>query len=193
ERNAYRKGFYVYGGTTPSKKFSMFILVARDWGLLDFDFGAGDRFPRVSPGALLNPDAPQDPGAGNNWHVESNFVYQPTDALRLSLDYFKERLVRNDTGRTAFDDNIFALRGTYQFTRFTFARARIDYDTLQSSVRGQFLLGWAPNPGTSFYVGYNDDLNLNGFNPFSENLEPGFRRNGRTFFIKMSYLFRRSF
>jgi hypothetical protein len=193
ERTAYRKNIYVYGGTTPSKKFSMFMLVARDWGLLDFDFGAGDRYPRVSPGALLNPDAPQDPGAGNNWHIESNFVYQPTDALRLSLDYFKERLVRNDTGRTAFDDNIFALRGTYQFTRFTFARARIDYDTLQSSVRGQFLLGWAPNPGTSFYVGYNDDLNLNGFNPFSENLEPGFRRNGRTFFIKMSYLFRRSF
>ena len=60
-------------------------------------------------------------------------------------------------------------------------------------MRGQFLLGWAPNPGTAFYVGYNDDLNLNGFNPFSENLEPGFRRNGRTFFIKMSYLFRRSF
>jgi hypothetical protein len=24
-------------------------------------------------------------------------------------------------------------------------------------------------------------------------LEPGFRRNGRTFFIKMSYLFRKSF
>lgn len=193
ERQAYRKGFYVYGGTTPSKKFSMFILVARDWGLLDFDFGGGDKYPRISPGALLDPNAPQDPGAGNNWHVESNFVYQPTDALRLSLDYFKERLVRNDTGRVAFDDNIFALRGTYQFTRFTFARARIDYDTLQSSVRGQFLLGWAPNPGTSFYVGYNDDLNFNGFNQFSNNLEPGFRRNGRTFFIKMSYLFRRSF
>ncbi|HEV2912397.1 MAG TPA: DUF5916 domain-containing protein, partial [Pyrinomonadaceae bacterium] len=161
ERTAYRKNFYIYGGTTPSKKYSIFVLVARDWGILDFDFGAGNRFPRVSPGALLDPDAPQDPGAGNNWHIESNFVYQPTNELRLSLDYFKERLVRNDTGLVAFDDNIFALRGTYQFTRFTFARARVDYDTLASSVRGQFLLGWAPNPGTSFYVGYNDDLNLN--------------------------------
>jgi hypothetical protein len=60
-------------------------------------------------------------------------------------------------------------------------------------VRGQFLLGWTPNPGTAFYIGYNDDLNLNGFNRFSGDLEPGFRRNGRTFFIKMSYLFRRSF
>ena len=38
-----------------------------------------------------------------------------------------------------------------------------------------------------------EDLVRNGFNPFTGQLEPGFRRNGRTFFIKMSYLFRRSF
>ena len=85
------------------------------------------------------------------------------------------------------------MRGTYQFTRFCFARARADYTTLGSNVRGQFLLGWTPNPGTTFYVGYNDDLNRNGLNPFTNRLEPGFRRNGRLFFVKMSYLFRRSF
>jgi hypothetical protein len=113
--------------------------------------------------------------------------------LRLDLGYTKDRLVRNDTGLVAFDDNIVSLHSTYQFTRFVFARARIDYDSLDANVRGQFLLGWTPNPGTSFYVGYNDDINHNGFNPFTAQLEPGFRRNGRTFFIKMSYLFRRSF
>jgi hypothetical protein len=69
----------------------------------------------------------------------------------------------------------------------------VDYDTLASKVKGEFLLGWTPNPGTSFYVGYNDDLSRNGYSPFSGDLEPGFRRNGRTFFIKMSYLFRKSF
>jgi predicted porin len=147
----------------------------------------------VSPIGLLDEDAPLDPGPGNFLDLNLNVSYQPTSALRLSLDYTKNRLVRKDTGLVAFDDNIFALRGTYQFSRFTFARARIDYDTLASSVRAQFLLGWTPNPGTAFYVGYNDDLNRNGFNPFSGQLEPGFRRNGRTFFIKMSYLFRRSF
>ncbi len=89
-------------------------------------------------------------------------------------------------------DNIFSLRSTYQFTRFTFARARMDFATLAANVRGQFLLGWTPNPGTSLYVGYNDDINRNGYSPFTSQLEPGFRRNGRTFFIKMSYLFRRS-
>ena len=58
-------------------------------------------------------------------------------------------------------------------------------------MRGQFLIGWTPNPGTAFYAGYNNDLNRNGFNPFTQQFEPGLTRNGQTFFLKMSYLFRR--
>ncbi|MDT5157226.1 MAG: hypothetical protein QOH51_1583 [Acidobacteriota bacterium] len=194
ERSAFNRDIYIFAGTTPSKKYSATIFSLYRWGQLDFDFGTGNPdFPRVSPIALINPGAPLDPGPGNEWRLESSFAYQPTDALRLSLDYNKDRLTRHDTGRLAFDDNIFSLRGTYQFTRFWFARARIDYTTLGANARGQFLLGWTPNPGTTFYVGYNDDMNRNGVNPFSGQLEPGFRRNGRLFFIKMSYLIRRSF
>lgn len=33
----------------------------------------------------------------------------------------------------------------------------------------------------------------NGFNPFTGRLEPGLRRNGRTFFVRMAYLIRRGF
>ena len=91
-----------------------------------------------------------------------------------------------------FIDNIYSFKSTYQFTRFVFVRARLDYDSLSSSVRGQYLFGWTPNPGTAFYAGYNDDLNYNGFSPFTNHAERGFHRNGRTFFIKTSYLFRRS-
>jgi hypothetical protein len=137
--------------------------------------------------------APQDPGPGAFLHFDGSVNYRPMSALNLSLSYTKERLRRYDTHLLAFDENIVSLRTTYQFNRFTFARGRIDYDTLASNVRGQFLFGYTPNPGTALYIGYNDDLNRNGFNPFSGQLERGFRRNGRTFFIKMSYLFRKSF
>ena len=102
------------------------------------------------------------------------------------------RLVRKDTGLVAFETNIFALRTTYQFTKSIFARAIIDYNTLNQRVRAQFLYGWTPNPGTAFYGGYNDDLNY-AFNAISSSIVPGFRRNGRTFFVKISYLFRKSF
>ena len=195
ERSAFNKDVYFFVNTTPSKKYSLFMFSLYRWGQLDFDFGTGNpSFPRVSPAALqFGQSAPLDPGPGKQWTLEAGGDYQPTDALRLSLNYNKVRLTRNDTGLVAFDDNIFTMKGTYQFTRFWFARARADYTTLGSNVRAQFLLGWAPNPGTTFYVGYNDDLNRNGLNPFTGQLEPGFRRNGRLFFIKMSYLFRRSF
>jgi hypothetical protein len=189
ERSAYRQTYYAYGGMTPHKSFSFDTEVAYVVGALDLDFGAGPRFPRVSPAALADQSAPLDPGPGNELIILSKLVFKPTETLRLSLNYTKDRLVRNDTKRVAFDDDIFELRGTYQFTRFTFVRARIDYDTLAANIRGQFLFGWTPNPGTSFYVGYNDDLNYNGYSPFGGHFEPGFRRNTRTFFLKMSYLF----
>jgi hypothetical protein len=193
ERSAYKKTIFASGATTPSKKYSASFFLSYDWGAFDLDSGAGPRYPRVSPAALNDPNAPRDPGAAELLDIEASLIYQPTNALNASLDYTKNKLTRQDTGRVVYVDNIYTLRTTYQFSRFTFARARIDYDSLDSNVRGQFLLGWTPSPGTSFYVGYNDDLNVNGFSPFTDQLEPGFRRNGRTFFIKMSYLFRHSF
>ncbi|HEX7313570.1 MAG TPA: DUF5916 domain-containing protein [Pyrinomonadaceae bacterium] len=190
ERSAKNQDFYGFVGMTPNKSFSFDVETHYLMGALDFDFGSLPRYPRVSPAALLDPDAPLDPGPGNEFILTSVLTYKPTETLRLSLNYTKDRLVRNDTKRVAYDVNIFQLRGTYQFSRFTFLRARVDYDTLAANLRGQFLLGWAPNPGTAFYVGYNDDVNYNGYNPFTGQYEPGLRRNNRTFFLKMSYLFR---
>jgi hypothetical protein len=192
ERSTRKNQIYGYTGSTPTKQFSYFAFVAYTRGNFDLDFGGGPNFPRVSEAALANPAAAFDPGPGNELYIESTFSYQPTDALRASISYYKDRLTRQDTGLTAFDDNIFSLRTTYQFSRFTFVRARLDYDSLSSHVYGQYLFGWAPNPGTSFYVGYNDDHNLNGYSPFTGVHEPGLVLNGRTFFVKMSYLFRQS-
>jgi hypothetical protein len=212
ERSTRQASPYVVAGSRPNKQINFNIFIIHTAGSFDLDFGAGPKFPRVSPPAIaqrraiadkLCPDtrgvfatacsAPLDPGAGGFWDIELSAGLQPTNELNLSLSYVKNRQTRNDNGLVAFDDNIYALRGTYQFTRFIFARARVDYETLTANIRGQFLLGWTPNPGTALYLGYNDDLNRNGFSPFTGKLEPGFRRNGRVFFIKMSYLFRKSF
>jgi hypothetical protein len=210
ERSTYYHDIYAYAESTPSKKYSFNMFVIHNSGAMEFDFGAGPKFPRVSPTAIAATQAreaglcdqlpipsicraPQDPGPGNFWHFDGGITYLPTAAINARLTYTKEHMRRFDTGEVAFDVNIVSLRTTYQFTRFLFARGRVDYDSTVSNYKGQFLLGWTPNPGTAFYVGYNDDVNQHGFNPLSGRLEPGFRRNGRTFFIKMSYLFRRSF
>jgi len=210
ERSVQKHHFFIAGSSQYNKKIQFNGRAVWRTNHLDLDFGGGRRFPRVSPPALAQQAAiaagqcngsspppictsPQlDPGPGLLFEFSGGVTYQPTNLLKLQLNYVKNRLKRNDTDRVAFDTNIFTLRSTYQFSKATFVRAIIDYNTLNRRARSQFLLGWTPGPGTAFYAGYNDDLNY-GFNAISSSIVPGFRRNSRTFFVKMSYLFRRSF
>ncbi|HEX8247654.1 MAG TPA: DUF5916 domain-containing protein [Pyrinomonadaceae bacterium] len=163
--------------TTPVKRLSFGMFLGHIFNAYDFDFG----------------HRPQNPGPGRQFDAEIFGEVRPIDPLRISLSYRKSRLVRNDNNVRTFDSDIIALRSTYQFSRFTFTRFRLDYDSLNQNFSGQALFGWNPSPGTAFYVGYNDNFNYNGFNPFTNNLEPGFQRNERRFFIRASYLFRKSF
>jgi len=193
ERSTTQYQTYMFAGTRPSPKYSFNLFLGHGWNFYDFDFGALPKFIRVSPAALADPNAAQDPGPGSSLDLSVNVGYQPTKPLNMSLSFSQSKLRRNDTGLLAFQDNIYSFRSTYQFSRFVFLRARVDYDTLSSNARGQFLFGYTPNPGTAFYIGYNDDLIFNGTNPFTGQPEHGLRRNGRTFFIKLSYLIRKSF
>ncbi|HEX6189526.1 MAG TPA: DUF5916 domain-containing protein [Pyrinomonadaceae bacterium] len=216
ERSSMKHHLSAFFGSNFNKKIQFNGQVTHRWGHFDLDFGNLPKYPRVSPPAIAareaaaaglcnppkqgDPDlrpavcfAPQDPGRGNLLQINGGITYQPTNEFRTSLSLNKQRLVREDTGRVAFDVNILTWRGTYQFTKAWFARAIIDYNTLNSRVRSQFLLGWTPSPGKSFYAGYNDDMNYDGLHPFSQQILPGFRRNSRTYFVKMSWLFRKSF
>ncbi len=221
ERSTKQPYFSVNLNKNFGKRFSAYGFVGSIFNAYDFDFGGGGKFLRASPAyraylgseAYQNylrqlaiyqanpvgnaPEPPNEPGLdpGTGWQFDANvgFEYKPTDPLRFSLDYTKSRLRRNDNKQTAFDTNIFSMRSTYQFSRFVYTRLRLDYDTLSRNVSGQFLFGWNPSPGKAFYVGYNDNFNYNGFSPYTGQIEPRFERNVRTFFIRASYLFRKSF
>ncbi len=210
ERSAPNSCLYVFAQSTVNKKFNFNFFADQAYNIMDYDFGAGRKYPRVSIPAVTARNAqsaglcgvaippavclaPQDPGPGKFFNFSGGVTYQPLTPLNINLSYNKQRLRRNDTGLVAFDENIVSVKATYQFTRFVFARGRVDFDSIASNYKGQFLFGWTPNPGTALYIGYNDDLTRSGYSPFTGQLEPGFRRNGRTFFIKMSYLFRKSF
>jgi hypothetical protein len=78
-----------------------------------------------------------EPGAGNFLYTNGNVTYKATKDLNMTLTFSKNRLVREDTGRVAFDSNIASLKTTYQFTRFAFARARVDYESITSRYSGQ--------------------------------------------------------
>jgi hypothetical protein len=218
ERSTHRQELYGFIETSPIKQVFFLGVLSYQKGVLDYDFGAGRKFPRVSQAYLdylispeylkylhhreINPNDPTntkpnepglDPGAGDMLFIESSLRYQPTAALQAQLNYNLRRLTRNDTGRVAFDDHIVSLRSTYQFNRNTFARLRLDYSNISTRLRPQLVFGWTPSPGTAIYAGYNDNINYNGFNPYTGVYKSGLSGNERTFFIKASYLFRKSF
>ncbi len=196
-RGAFQKSFRLDVEKNISKRLSIDGGIKFSRNEFDLDFGANERFKRVSPwffSPLRNPlDERLDPGKANSSGYDIGVDLTPTDPLTISISYEREKLTRNDTKLIAFDSNIFSLRSTYQFTRFIFARTRIDYDTLDATINSQLLFGWSPNPGTAFYVGYNDNSSYKGYNDFREDFDNGFRRDERRFFIRMSYLLRRSF
>lgn len=194
ERASNKQHLSFYAGSNPSKELSFNGQVTQRWGHFDLDFGNGDKYPRVSPAALLlGQGAPLDPGRGNLLQITGGITYKPTNELSASFNLNHQSLKRYDTDRYAFKINILTTRVTYQFTKATFTRVILDYNTLNSRLRSQALFGWTPSPGTAFYAGYNDDLNYDSRHPFTREIVPGFRRNARTFFIKMSYLIRKGF
>jgi len=175
-----------------SKRFSINADGSMNYNTFDYDFGAGRKFPRVSPAAIaLGQDAPLDPGTGNGFDINLGATVTPSDSFSFTLGYNKSRLTRNDTERVAFDSNIFSFRSVYQFSSFVSLKARIDYNTLTSKVFGQYTFAWTPSPGKALYLGYSDNYIRNGF-AFGQQ-QPGLLQLNRTFFIKMSYLFRKSF
>lgn len=135
----------------------------------------------------------QNPGPGIQRDANVFISLKPVDPFSVSISYNKSRLTRKDNRLRSYDSDIVSVRSTYYFTRFIFTRFRLDYDGTAKTYAGQALVGWTPNPGTAFYAGYNDNLTRNGLNPYTGNFEPGFVRDSRTFFIRASYLFRKSF
>ena len=135
----------------------------------------------------------QNPGPGIQRDANVFISLKPVDPFSVSISYNKSRLTRKDNRLRSYDSDIVSVRSTYYFTRFIFTRFRLDYDGTAKTYAGQALVGWTPSPGTAFYAGYNDNLIRNGLNPYTGNFEPGFVRDSRTFFIRASYLFRKSF
>jgi hypothetical protein len=191
ERSTSWEGFVLQGATSPSEALAVTVSISRNWDVFDYDFGNGLKYPRVSPAAVIDPRAPYDPGPATSTTIGGDITWRPIDALRTSLAASRDTLVRNDNGRTAYDATLLSWRTTYQFTRFTFVRLRTDWDSAYATLRGQYLIGWTPSPGTAIYAGYNDTATIDGFDSVTGLRAPGFRRNGRTLFVKLSYMLRR--
>jgi hypothetical protein len=192
-RETVYRGFAITGSSNFDSHWRIEENLDWSWDALDYDFGDGPRFPRVSPAALADPNAPLDPGLGATFDATLSLEWKPVASLRVNGSYTKSRLRREDTGLLAYNENLWSGETVLQLGAFAFVRLRADYRTSRSNLKTQFLLAWTPNPGTAMYLGYDDDLNNDGFSPNTGIPERGWQRNARTLFLKASWLFREAF
>jgi hypothetical protein len=187
ERSTVYHGVTVTAGTAPSRVLSLQAAYDRSWNNLDFDLGAGPRYPRVSPGALLDARAPLDPGPATSDYAMAGLVFQPAEEARIAFQYERQRLRRHDTGRLVFDQHLASLRGQYALSRFAWVRARLDRDSLDGRTLGQLTVGWTPRPGSAIYAGFDETGLWDGYPVPGAGLHRGYVRKTRTVFLKASW------
>ena len=188
DRCSWYHGVTVDAGTSPNRAISISALFDRSWNNLDLDLGAG-KFPRVSPAALADPNAPLDPGPADSRSFAGTLTLQPTGAVRFSQSYEWNRLTRIDTGRDAYRQHLFSSRAQVSFSRFIWLRSRLDFDSLDDRVFHQFVFGWTPKPGRSVYAGYDEtgDWLADDHTPGSASRRRDYARRSRTIFLKLSW------
>jgi hypothetical protein len=156
------------------------------------------------------------PITGDETTVTSTMSLKLTRRLQVDNTYILDRVLNGTVHHAAFNNHIFRSKWNYQFTPALSLRVIAQYNGLlanstQSSLTTtknmnfDFLVTYMPHPGTAVYVGYNS--NLENLLPGLCNQVPGsiscvpngpglvrtnsFINDGRQFFVKISYLFRR--
>jgi Domain of unknown function (DUF5916) len=165
---------------------------------------------------LIDVPTNQLPITGDETFVNATMSLKPTRHLQIDNTYILDRVLNGAVQHAAFNNHIIRTKWNYQFTPALSIRAITQYNGLLANpmwsslattknVNFDVLITYMPHPGTAVYVGYNSNL---------ENLIPGlcqhgtesttcipnsaglvrsnsFINDGRQFFVKISYLFRR--
>jgi hypothetical protein len=166
---------------------------------------------------VVVPPTGQMPYTGNETAMIQNIGLKPTASLQIDNEYILDRVTNGLVHRSVFNNHIIRSKWNYQFTRefslrfiaqFNGLLANPQYSSLQTvkNMNVDLLFTYLLHPGTAVYVGYNSNLeNVNPALcdrlPSSGQCDPagpgllrtpnGYINDGRLFFVKISYLFRR--
>jgi hypothetical protein len=115
--------------------------------------------------------------------------FQPSDKFTLDMELTHSDLSHG--GEKLFDVNIFYSKATYQFSKYFFLRALIQYNSRQETMLTDFLASFTLIPGTVLHVGYGGIYENRRWIDNQWELYDGSLYNvKRSFFAKVSYLWR---
>jgi hypothetical protein len=168
-------------------------------------------------GGTINLVVPQGqlPIEGDETTVNFNLGLKPIGQLQIDNTYILDHVRRNPIGHAVYNNHIIRSKWNYQINRELSVRVIGQYNgllanptysslTTTKAMNFDFLITYLLHPGTAMYIGYNSDV---------ANIDPGlcvrvagvcdpngngllrnqhlFINDGRQFFVKLSYLFRR--
>ncbi len=136
---------------------------------------------------------PVDPFLGNRFRLHTAAAFQPNDKLNQRFSYQYTSFDRRSDGERIYDYHILSSHTTYQFNRYLFIRALVQYDNYQEVVLSDLLASFTFIPGTVFHVGYGSLHENRQWNEFNQRWEPDaglgkYYQTTQSFFLKVSYL-----
>ncbi|HSQ34636.1 MAG TPA: DUF5916 domain-containing protein [Candidatus Binatia bacterium] len=148
----------------------------------------------VSYGTALRYDF-SDPFLGNKFNFHFGAQYQPNNRITQAIEYTYQDFRRDDNKEHVFDLNIIVSRTTYQFSKSTFVRALVQYDSYSKKVITDLLASFTLIPGTVLYVGYGSLFREQFWDGADAawKRQPGmgnYYQTAQSLFIKASYLWR---
>jgi hypothetical protein len=116
------------------------------------------------------------------------FTLRPIPQIKAELEVRKSTFWKERGGDLVYDYNIIYTKTTYQFSKQLFLRSIVEYNAYWKKVTTDILLSYMYNYGTVFFLGYGSLFEREYDSHRNEYLD--FRQNQRSFFIKISYLWR---
>jgi hypothetical protein len=131
----------------------------------------------------------ESPFKGDYFGAGYGFTLQPNSKLSLTLSLHHSHLKRER--EEIYSVNIVYSRTTYQFNKYLFARAIVQYDSYEKELLTDILASFTFIPGTVIHLGYGGLYEKRDWQDGNWIPGPGNLRNmRRSFFFKASYLWR---
>jgi hypothetical protein len=146
------------------------------WLSLNASFTRGDRIYYSGDPAYL----------GETTAGSFGLVWQPNTRFRQSIDHSSE--VFASGGQKVYSVNILNSRTTYQFNKYFFIRAIVQYDSYRDVLLTDFLASFTFIPGTVIFLGYGSIYEQQA--PAAAAHAEKLYEMRRSLFFKASYLWR---
>ena len=131
-----------------------------------------------------------DPYQGKSTRATASLSYQPSDKLRPDFNYTYVDFTRESDGERIYDYPIYWGRLTYQFNRYLFLRGILEYNEYRKEMLTDFLASFTYIPGTVVHFGYGSLRDKIRWDQGAYVDSDEFLETKRSFFFKMSYLWR---